>query len=125
VIPTELSETTYQIYLKGQQNGLNPQSFSKVGDCNSIFPDFLTWYDLKPETIRLGEYRYLQGTLDDFASYSGRDSLSAKTGLTATEVMATLWVDWKLCEVNETPLDWEYCIHHPAICAGSASCPVA
>jgi hypothetical protein len=114
IFPTQLSETALTIYNLGGFLGNNPQAFSKIGDCNSIYPDFLAWYEINPNTIRLGEYGYLQDTLDYFEGSWGHKSIAAKIGLTALSVMAPLWNDSEKCEANETPLDCEFRLNKPA-----------
>ena len=114
VIPQQLSEEFFLIYRLGQLKGNNPQAFSKVGDCNSVTPDFLGEFDLRPEKVKLGEYSHLEETIDYFAGSFGRESLAAKVGQSANSVMSPLHNDWKACTPNETPLDCEFRNHNPA-----------
>ncbi len=114
VIPQQLTEQFFLVYRLGQLKGNNPQAFSKVGDCNSVTPDFLGEFDLRPEKVKLGEYSYLQETIDYFAGSFGRESLAAKVGQSANSVMSPLHNDWKACTPNETPLDCEFRNHSPA-----------
>ncbi len=112
VIPTTISERVRQIYRLGQLAGNNPRAFSKVGDCHSNLPTFFGPFDTGP--YNLGEYAYLQETIDYFKDSWGRRSRAVKDGLTASAALAVLWNDWKDCSRMETPLDCEYRIHKPA-----------
>lgn len=115
VIPTDISEKVREIYQRGILMGNNPQAFSKIGDCNSTTPYFLADYDLGSNVYQLGEYAYLQPTIDYFHGSFGRNSLAAKIGLSTAGVLTPLWSDWKQCSNNETPLDCEFRLHHPSI----------
>lgn len=112
IVPTAISERVRQIYRLGQLAGNNPHAFSKVGDCNSNLPTFFGPFD--SGEYNLGEYAYLQDTIDYFKGSWGRRSRAVKDGLTASAALAILWNDWKDCSRMETPLDCEYRIHKPA-----------
>lgn len=112
VIPTSVNQHMLEVYQLGQSLGNNPHAFSKVGDCQSMLPDFLGDFD--SGRYNLGEYTYLQPVVDYFSGSFGRNSRSVKNGLTASAVMATLWNTWKDCSVRETPLECEYRINQPS-----------
>jgi lysophospholipase L1-like esterase len=113
VIPASVSERMFEIYQLGQSLGNNPHAFSKVGDCQTMLPDFFGDFD--NGKYNLGEYSYLQPTVDYFSGSFGRISRGVKNGLTASGVMATLWNSWKDCNLQETPLECEYRINNPSI----------
>jgi hypothetical protein len=112
VIPGGLSPKMCQVYALGQMLGNNPRAFSKVGDCQSMLPNFLGPFD--QGKYNLGAYTGLQTTIDYFSGSFERNSRAAKDGLSAGGALAALWNDWKDCEVMETPLDCEYRIHRPS-----------
>jgi len=114
VVPLTISDRVRELYQRGLLMGNDPNGFSKIGDCNSTNPYFLADYDLGPNVYRLGEYAYLQATIDYFHGSFGRTSLAAKKGLSTAGVLAPLWSDWKQCSSNESPLDCEFRIHHPS-----------
>jgi formylglycine-generating enzyme required for sulfatase activity len=114
VVPTGLSDRVREIYRRGLEMGNNPFAFSKVGDCHSTNPYFLADYDLGPDVYKLGDYAYLQPTIEYFAGSFSRTSLSAKKGMSTAGVLASLWADWKFCSSNETPVDCEFRVHHPS-----------
>jgi formylglycine-generating enzyme required for sulfatase activity len=114
VVPPGISERVRTIYQRGLVMGNNPNAFSKVGDCHSTNPYFLADYDLGQDVYDLGEYAYLQSTIDYFQGSFSRRSLATKKGLSTAGVMASLWSDWKYCSSNETPLDCEFRLHRPS-----------
>lgn len=114
VVPEGISDRVREIYARGISMGNDPHAFSKVGDCHSTTPYFLADFDLGPDVYNLGEYADLQASIDYFHGSFGRTSLAAKQGLSTAGVLASLWSDWKQCERNETPLDCEFRLHHPA-----------
>ncbi len=113
VLPTGVSQRVRLIYQMGLLKGNNPAAFSKVGDCNSTMPYFLSDFD-SPGQYDLGEYTSLQETIDYFSGSFSRKSLAAKDGLTSYAALSTLWVDWKDCETYETPLTCEFRVQKPA-----------
>ena len=112
IVPVQISEQMRLVYERGLAAGNNPQAFSKVGDCQSALPMFLS--DLDKERYDLGEYTYLQPVIDNFADSFGRSSRAVKDGLTASAVNVSLWNDWRDCETNETPLACEYRLQKPS-----------
>ncbi len=114
IVPTGISDRVREIYARGLAMGNDPNAFSKVGDCHSTNPYFLEDFDLGPEVYDLGEYAYLQPTIDYFKGSFARSSMATKKGLSTAGVLASLWSDWKYCSSNETPLDCEFRLHRPS-----------
>jgi len=114
IVPLTISDRARELYQRGLLMGNDPTAFSKIGDCHSTNPYFLTDYDLGSDVYQLGEYAYLQATIDYFQGSFGRASLATKQGLSTAGVLAPLWSDWKQCSSNETPLDCELRIQHPS-----------
>jgi len=106
VIPSTISERMIAVYELGQLSGNDPHAFTKVGDCHSLPPEFFSVYEV--ENYDLGEYAYLQSTIDYFPGSFERQGRAAKLGLSAAGVLSVLWNDWKDCTPMETPLDCEY-----------------
>jgi len=111
IVPLTVSDRVRELYQRGLLMGNEPNGFSKVGDCHSTNPYFLADYDLGSNAYQLGEYAYLQPTIDYFQGSFGRTSLAAKKGLSTAGVLAPLWSDWKQCSSNESPLDCEFRTH--------------
>ena len=114
VVPLAVSDRARQIYQLGLLMGNDPKAFSKIGDCHSTNPYFLADFDVGSDVYQLGEYAYLQPTIDYFNGSFGRASLAAKQGMSTAGELAPLWADWKQCSHNETPLDCELRKHHPS-----------
>ena len=112
VIPTSISPKMVAIYELGQLQGNNPNAFTKIGDCHSMPPEFFAVFE--ENNYDLGEFGYLQETIDYFPGSFVRQGYAAKLGLTATGVLSVLWNDWKECTPMETPLDCEYRLHKPS-----------
>ncbi len=90
--------------------GNNPRIFSRIGDCASAAPAFLTGFDRK---YNLGEYAALQPAIDYFKGSFERPSLAAKAGLNTAGVLTTLWTD-EQCLVNESLLDCQFRLDKPS-----------
>jgi hypothetical protein len=109
-----VSATAREIYQRGLALGNNPRAFSKIGDCNSVAPYFLSPFD-KGE-YRLGpQYAHLQATIDHFAGSFGRDGMAARDGLNTSSVFDSLWSNPRLCERGETPLACEVRLNRPSL----------
>jgi len=114
IVPLTVSDRVRELYQRGLLMGNDPNGFSKVGDCHSTNPYFLADYDLGSNVYQLGEYAYLEPTIDYFQGSFGRTSLAAKKGLSTAGVLTPLWSDWKQCSNNESPLDCEFRTHQPS-----------
>jgi hypothetical protein len=106
--------TVLSIYQKGQALGNNPKSFSKVGDCNSVLPYFLSYFDLGAWAYDLGGYSNLQPVIDQFKGSFQRDSIAVGDGFNTSTVLSAMWANPNLCRVGESPLACEYRINKPS-----------
>ena len=113
VIPT-VSETAREIYLRGIAMGNNPHAFSKIGDCQSITTYFLAYFDL-PGYYELGDYTYLQETIDWYTGSFERESLAVRGGFNAAAILSPLRADPTQCNVNESPVACEIRVHNPSL----------
>ena len=113
VVPA-ISDNALQIYLHGLEEGRNPQSFSIVGDCQSIpgrlFRRF-NWAEFSLPT----EYAYLQPTRDHFRSVWSRSPVTVGKYYTVASMFAPFWNDTSRCGLMETPLDCEFRLNNPSI----------
>lgn len=103
-----------EIYQAGISLGNNPRAFSKVGDCQSVTPYFMASFDM-PGQYGLGQYGYLQDTIDNFSGSFSRESVAAMNGLNTAGVLSPLWANAKVCNQGESPLECEYRINRPTI----------
>lgn len=109
IIPDTISDRVREIYHLGLTLENNPRVFSRIGDCTSAAPGFLVGFD---RDYNLGEYAYLQPTIDYFHGSFERPSLAAKAGLTTAGLLTTLWTG-EACLKNETLLDCQYRLDRP------------
>lgn len=113
VIPVVIDRTR-EIYQRGIEMGRDPHSFSVVGDCQNVEAYFLEDF-AHPGLYRLGEYKYLQETIDWFHVSFDRERAAVKGGYNVASVLSPLWADPKLCEPRESPLACEFRLHNPSI----------
>lgn len=114
VIPL-ISDNARQIYLRGLAMGRDPHRFSKAGDCESTTGWYLSEFDSQPSTYRLGEYAYLQTTIDYYAGSFERESLAVRRGANTSSMLTSLWADPAQCQKGESMLACEYRVHNPSI----------
>jgi hypothetical protein len=110
VIPTEISDRVREIYQTGQEMGRNPRRFTKVGDCNSQHPDFLSGFD---HVYYLGKYSYLQPAIDYFKGSFGILSQTTNPGMNTARVLSYLWKT-EDCPSTDTLLECQYRVDNPS-----------
>lgn len=114
VVPT-VSAKAWAIYAAGLELGTDPAHFSKVGDCQSITPYFLSIFD-HPEQYRLGpDYDHLQEAIDHFSGSFARDSVATSGGMNVAAVLSPYWADESRCKSGESPLACELRLNQPSI----------
>ncbi len=112
VIPS-VSPEMIDVYLRGQERGRDPHSFSKIGDCQNITTYYLAMFD--SGSYDLGDqYAYLQPTIDYFENSWWRESLAVKGGMNVAAVQNVMWANAEKCKKGETPLACEIRVHNPA-----------
>ncbi len=114
VIPV-FSDNVRRIYQRGLQLGRDSNRFSKAGDCESTTGWYLAEFDGDPPTYRLGEYAYLQSTIDYYAGSFKRESLAVRRGANTSSLLTTLWADPDQCRSGESMLACEFRVHNPSI----------
>lgn len=113
VMSSEVIENARQIFIRGQELGVNAHAFSKVGDSTIENPHFLARFD--EGTYNLGDYAYLQSVIDYFAGSFARQGLAVRRGFHSWTVTDPMWADKEICLPNETPVACEIRINRPAI----------
>lgn len=113
VIPF-VSDWAIEIYRRGLENGNDPHKFSKIGDCQNTSTWFLAMFE-DPRFYSLGEYEYLQETIDWYRGSLSRDSLVAAGGLNVARVLSPFFADVEQCEPNEGSLQCEIRVFNPSI----------
>ncbi|NWF65479.1 MAG: SGNH/GDSL hydrolase family protein [Chloroflexi bacterium] len=113
IVP-EVTDTARKIYARGQELGRDPKHFSKVGDCQTNTGFYLVDFDTKG-AYSLGEYAYLQETIDYYKGSFSRTSLAMRDGYNVAAILTPLRADPKQCEKNENPIACEFRLYNPSI----------
>jgi hypothetical protein len=113
-VPAEVSEAMRAVYQRGLEMGNDPRHFSVIGDCQNVSSYFLAFFE-KPGEFNLGEYAYLQPTIDYYQGSFARKSLAVRGGFNVAAVQSPLRSDPKSCNKNESPLDCELRTWKPSV----------
>lgn len=113
VVPA-ISQTTRDIYQRGQFNGNNARSFSKIGDGEISTAWFLSAFDLGPEHYDLGPYQDLLPTIEYFSGSFQRVGVAARRGFNTPRILDTTANLDAPCIAGESPLTCELRVHRPA-----------
>lgn len=113
IIPS-VSDAMREVYRRGQEIGRDPHSFSVVGDCQNVADYFLAAFDY-PGQYDLGDYPYLQETIDYYAGSFSRERFSVIPGFNPAAVLSPLWNSNEKCDAHESPLECEFRINNPSI----------
>ncbi|MCB8986541.1 MAG: hypothetical protein H6661_02185 [Ardenticatenaceae bacterium] len=114
VLPPEVRSHLHEIAAVGQAQGRDAHTFSKLGDSTSLNPNFLGKFD-DPTAYNLGDYAFLQPTIDYYQGHFSRYGVAARNGLHSWSVFDPLWADKKWCEPNEDVLACEFRLNNPSI----------
>ena len=114
VFPTSVSDAMKEVYRRGLASGNDPNAFSKTGDCQNVLPTFLAPF-ADPTNYNLGEFGYLQETIDHFAGSFDRLSAATDNGFNVASVLSPLWANRQLCNGGENPLECEERLFNPSI----------
>jgi hypothetical protein len=112
IVPT-LSAKAMEVYKKGVATGLDPHSFSRIGDCQSEPEVFMGIYDTPDRYYLDRQHQYLQATIEQFSRAFSRVDMTARRGFGIASIFSPLMADPKACNANETPLACEFRIHKP------------
>lgn len=114
VVPS-ITTRAREVYVNGLNQGNNPHSFAKVGDCQCVNVAFFGIYDQPGVYAFPKGYEFLQQTVDWFAGSFNRDSQAVRGGFNVASVFVPLQADPKFCQMGETPLACEFRITRPSI----------
>lgn len=112
----------YATFRLGQAKGNRPNVFMKVGDSVTDSQPFMLAYG-QGGGYNLGDYGYLQDTINHFAGVSPREgvvnsftnrSFSAITGATSASMLDGLWADPTFCS-GQSPLMCEINLTRPSV----------
>lgn len=113
-VPIGISDSMREVYQRGLALGNDLARFSIIGDCQNVSSYFLSMFD-KPGDFSLGEYAYLQPTIDYYQGSFSRTSLAVKGGFNVAAILSPLRADPNSCNKNESPLDCELRTWKPSI----------
>jgi hypothetical protein len=117
----EITDYARVIWKVGQEQGRDPQTFSKAGDSMSFSRYFLVPFG-SPD-YDLGEYSDLQTVVDHFSAVTIRDeynafsnlSLATGEGFSTATALDFFWADPAWCNADESPLACEYRQTNPSL----------
>jgi len=109
-----VSEFARQVYERGIEMGNDPHGFSVIGDCQNVTDFFLSAFD-HPGQYDLGEYGYLQETIDHYTGSFSRKRIAVSGGFNVAAVLSPLWNNVEECDAHESPLACEYRINNPSV----------
>lgn len=113
IMSPAVRENVINIFGQGKAFGRNPDTFSILGDSLIATPQSLAQWD--QATYNLGEFAYLQPTIDQYAGSFGRYGPSVRVGLHSWSVFDPLWADKEFCRPNEDVLTCEIRLNNPSI----------
>ncbi len=103
-----------EVYARGQEtHGRDARRFSKLGDSLSANFIYLTRFDTGD--YKLGDYAYLQGTIEHFRGSFARDSAGVEVGIGAVSALGSQYADEAVCFPSETMFACEIRLHNPSI----------
>lgn len=113
LMPDVVRQNIQGVFAYGQTLGRDPTHFSKLGDSVVDTGHFLTLFDRGPNN--LGDFAYLQPTLDHFAGSFARLGPTARDGLNTWIVFDPMWADKEVCQPGEHMLACELRLHNPCL----------
>jgi len=113
ILSEETRRNIDEIYARGESLGRNPQVFSILGDSLIATPQSLAKWD--GDDYTLGEYAFLQPTIDQYSGSFGRYGVSVRVGLHSWSVFDPLWADKEFCLANEDVLTCEIRLNNPSM----------
>ncbi len=112
IIP-EVTNKAREVYALGIELGVNPKTFSKIGDCQNIKESFMGLYDLNRYYLA-PEQTAWQETIDNFSGYFNRDGKAIEQGLNVAAALSPLQADPEECQAGESPLACELRVVNPS-----------
>ena len=117
ILDSETEAHVRAIYERGQTLGRDPRAFSKLGDSLIATKHFLRVFDGRDPNLgdyNLGEYAYLQDTINYFAGSFHRYGKAVRLGMNTRMVFDPKWADEKACGGGVNLLDCEIWAHNPS-----------
>lgn len=102
------------IYERGQRLGRNPHAFSKLGDSGAFTGHYLTRFDYPPH-YTLGDYDFLQPTINHYKNSFERYGVAVVNGLSSWQVLDPQYTNESWCAPDEHLLACEIRLHNPSV----------
>ena len=112
-LPPEVAANVRAIYARGRELGRDAHAFSKLGDSTLLNPHFLGPFD--SGDYNLGDFAYLQDTIDQYPGSFERHGVAARHGLHSWTVFDPMWADPKWCLPNEDVITCEFRLQNPSV----------
>jgi hypothetical protein len=113
IMSDETRRHVRDIFTRGQSLGRNTNVLSILGDSLIATPQSLAKWD--GEDYTLGEYDFLQPTIDQYAGSFSRYGATVRVGLHSWSVFDPLWADKEICLANEDVLACEIRLNNPSV----------
>jgi hypothetical protein len=113
LVSDEVRMNINDVFAQGQALGRDPNVFAILGDSLIATSQSLAKWD--GDDYVLGEYEYLQPTIDHYAGSFGRYGVSVRVGLHTWSVFDPLWADKDFCLANEDLLTCEMRLNNPSV----------
>ncbi len=113
VLPDNVRQNIREIFAHGGSLGRNTNAFSKLGDSVTLTDHFLTRFDSGHYT--LGQYEFLQPTIDHYSGSFGRYGVASRVGLHAWSIFDPLWANKDWCFPDEHMVACEIRLFNPSI----------
>ncbi len=117
IMDAETEAHVREIYQRGQKLGRDPHAFSKLGDSLIATKHFLRVFDGRDPNLgdyNLGDYAYLQDTINYFAGSFHRYGKAVRLGMNTRMAFDPKWADEKACGAGVNMVDCEIWAHNPS-----------
>lgn len=112
-MPDDVLANSRAIFQHGQELGREANVFSKLGDSVVLTTHYLIKFDTG--LYELGEYDYLQTTIDYYAGSFERYGVAIRVGLHSWSILDPFWSHKEWCDPNEHMIDCELRYNNPAL----------
>lgn len=113
IMSDEVRQNIDGIFANGKNMGRDPGIFAILGDSLIATSQSLAKWD--SDDYVLGDYEYLQPTIDYYAGSFSRYGVSVRVGLHSWSVFDPLWADKEFCLANEDLLACELRLNNPSV----------
>lgn len=112
IIP-EVTNRAVEIYKRGQELGVDPNAFSKVGDCQNVKESFMRIYDVNQYELQNWQAEW-QTTIDNFTGFFDRDAEAFGQGLNVAAALSPFHSNPDNCLPDESPVKCELRVANPS-----------